>query len=302
MKTVPCAGLVATALVVGSLGLTAAVSARFSYLDAVYSDQKEVAIHLPEGVACGASGLVVVGDTGNNRLLRFTYRDRVQSPVTAMTVPQLAAPSRVQVNSKGEIFALDSRQRRIVHLGPDGQFKETLALTGTPAPATVVPKSFAIDSADNLYVLDEFSARVLVLNPEGRFERALAFPDGIGFATDLAVDFEGNVLLLDSIKRRIYSAAKGAGPFVQLGGDLSESVATAPTSITVSKGLIFVAEGNGSTIDVFGRDGRFATRLLAEGRSEGAIDYPSQMCVNGQDQVFIADRDNSRVQAFQLTR
>lgn len=302
MKTVTCAALVAAGLVVGSLGLSAAAGARLVYLASAYSDKYEVGLKLPEGVTCGPDGQVIVGDTGNNRLVRFTYRDRVLVAGLAITVPQLAAPSRVHLNSKGDIFALDSRQRRIVRLGADGQFKSVLAFTGVPAPATVVPKSFAIDAADNLYVLDEFGGRVLVLDGEGRFQRALPLPESARFIGDLGVDFEGNVLLIDSIARRLYSSPKGTGAFAPLGGDLSASVATAPSSITPTAGLILVAEGSGATIDIFGRDGRFAARQLAEGWGEGSVRYPSQICVSDKDQVFIADRDNSRLQAFQLTR
>ncbi len=302
MKMGASAGLVAAALVVGSLGLTAAGLVRFSYLAAVYADDKDVGFHLPEGVACGPKGLIVAGDTGNNRLVSFTYRDRALGPASVITIPQLTAPSRVRLNSKGEIYALDSSQRRIVHLDAGGQLRDVVAFDGAPPPATIVPKSFAIDAADSLYVLDEFSGRVLVLNPQGRFQRALALPEGIGFATDLTVDFEGNLLVLDSVKRRIYQAPKGGSAFTELGGNLAASVATLPTSITSSKGLIFVAEGNGSTIDVFGRDGKYVTRVLAQGRSEGSLDHPGQICVNDKDEVAVADRDNSRVQIFQLIR
>jgi hypothetical protein len=302
MKTISCACLAAAVLVLGPLRLTAAGIAGFTHLASVYADDKEAGIRLPEAVACGSKGLVVVGDTGNDRLLRFTYRDRTLGAVSAIKIPQLTAPARVRLNSKGDIYALDSRQRRIVHLDAGGQFRDVLSFEGVPPPATIVPKSFTIDSADIIYVLDEFSARVLVLNAQGRFQRALPFPDGIGFGTDLAVDFEGNLLLLDSVRRRIYTAAKDAVAFAQLGDDLAASVATMPTSIAASKGIIFVVEGSGSTVDAFGRDGKFLARLLTQGRTDGSLDHPAQICVNDRDEVFIADRDNSRIQVFQLMR
>ena len=302
MKTIACACLVAAALAAGPLRLSAAGIAGFTYLASVYGDDKEVGLRQPEGIACGAKGLVFVGDTGNDRLISFKFVDRTLSPATAIKLPQLTAPTRVRLGSKGDIYALDGRQRRIVHLDAGGQFKETLSFEGAPPPATIVPKSFALDAADNDYVLDEFSGRVVVANAQGRFLRALPFPEGIGFATDIAVDFEGNLLLLDSVKRRIYSAAKDAKAFAQLGGELAASVATMPTSITATKGLLFVAEGSGSTLDILGRDGKFVTRVLAQGRGEGAIDHPSQVCVNDKDEVFVADRDNNRVQIFQLAR
>ena len=95
------------------------------------------------------------------------------------------------MNSKGEIYALDSKQRRIVRLSRGGCLREPVALDGVPPPATIVVKSFALDSADNVYVLDVFSSRVLVLNAQGKFQKALPFPADAGFGTDLAVDAPG---------------------------------------------------------------------------------------------------------------
>ncbi len=302
MKTLLCACLVAAALVVGYLPLTAAEAARFRFLTAVYADDVGGGLSQPEGVACGKGGQIVVADTGNDRLLRFTFLDNAVGGGTVIRIPELTAPSRVQLNSKGEIYALDGKQRRIVHLGPGGEFKDALAFDGVPPPSTIVPKSFTIDSADNIYVLDVFSARVLVLNAQGTFQKALSFPNDIGFGSELAADFAGNLILLDSIKRRIFSAGKDANAFAPLGGDLTESVATLPTYVTTSKGVIFVVEGSGSRIDSFGRDGSFLGRQLTMGWDEGSLNYPSQMCINDKDEVFIADRDNSRIQVFRLVR
>jgi hypothetical protein len=302
MKTVAFACLVAAALVAGHLRLTAAENARFRYLASVYGDAQEAPFHLPEGVACDGRDGLVVADTGNDRLLRFTYQDKIVSGGSEIKVPQLSSPSRVQLNSKGEIYALDGRQRRIVHLGPDGGFRAVLALDGVPPPSTVVPKSFAIDLADNLYVLDVFSARVLVLNAQGQFQKALPLPDDIGFGSEVAADTAGTVFLIDSIKRRMFSAARDATAFAQLGGDLTASLATLPTYIATSRGVIFVVEGSGSGIVAFGRDGSFLSRQLTTGWDEGMLNHPSQICINDKDEAFIADRDNSRVQVFQLIR
>jgi hypothetical protein len=301
MKTVSVAALVAAAIVLGPLRL-AGETAKLRYLAAVYADEKGAGLKLPEGVACDAKGQLVVGDTGNDRLLRFTYQDKAVSGGGEIKIPELTAPSRVQLNSQGEIFALDARQRRIVRIGADGAFKGALSLDGVPPPATVVTKSFKIDAADNIYVLDVFAGRVLVLNAEGQFQKTLALPEDTGFAADIAVDVVGNVLLLDSVKRRIYSAAKDAASFAPVGGDLTESLMTLPVYLTANRGTIFVVEGSGSRIVTYGRDGAFLARHLAEGWKEGLLNHPGQMCVNDKDEVFIADRDNSRIQVFGLVR
>ncbi len=301
MKRVSCAGLVAAALVVAQLGLGAA-EGKFRHLLSIYADGAGAGLNLPEGVACGAGGQVLVGDTGNDRLLRFTLQDRKVGDGAEIKVPQLTTPSRVRLNSKGEIYALDSRQRRIVHLGAGGEFKEVVSYTGAPPPATIVPKDFAIDSADGIYVLDVFSARVLVLGADGAFQKAIPFPEAARAGSDIAVDSAGNVVLLDAIGRRLFSAAKGADAFTPVGGDLTQFLSTLPTAVVPSKGIIFVVEGNGGSIAAFGQDGSFLSRQLGPGWNEGLLNHPAGMCINDRDEAFIADRDNSRIQVFQLLR
>ncbi|HEX6975399.1 MAG TPA: NHL repeat-containing protein [Vicinamibacterales bacterium] len=302
MKRIAFACAVAAAVMAGSIRLPAAETARLRYVLAVYVDEKGEGLKLPEGIACGKDGQVIVADTGNDRLLRFTFNDKSIAGGTEIKLQEVGAPSHLQVSSKGEIYAIDGRQRRVVRIGADGAFKNALNYSGMPGPSTVIAKDLAIDAADTLYVLDVFASRVLVLNDRGEFQRAVKLPDTLAFGSDLAVDGAGNLLLLDAIGRRIYTAAKDATVFTRLGGDLTSVIATMPTAMTTSKGVIFVLEGIGSSVVALGRDGSFIAHQLTMGWNEGALNHPSQMCVNERDEAFIADRDNSRVQVFQLLR
>jgi DNA-binding beta-propeller fold protein YncE len=302
MKRVVFACLLAVAAAWGPLQLAAAEIAKLRYLTSAYSDEKGGGLNLPEGVACDGKGRVVVADTGNGRLLRFTFQDKAFTGGSEIKIPQMPEPSIVRLSSTGEIYVLDNAQRRIVRLGSDGGFKATLAFSGVPAPATIVPKSFTIDAADNLYVLDVFSSRILVLNAQGAFQKALPLPGDAGFISDVAVDTAGTVFVLDAIKRRLFSAAKDAASFTALGGDLGDSITTLPTYMTTDKGIIFVVEGEGGSIVTFGRDGSFLARQLTKGWEEGSLNHPAQICITDKDEVFVADRDNSRIQVFRLVR
>jgi hypothetical protein len=293
---------VAVLLAAGPAASPVAESARLRYLASAYADGAAVGLRLPEGVACGPDGQIVVGDTGNDRLLRFTYRDKVFTAGAEMRAPELSAPSRLHLGPNGEIYALDLTRRRVVELGPDGTFRRTLSVTGAPPPSTVVVKDFAVDAEGAIYVLDAFAARVLVLSAGAEFQRTLPLPEEAGFGSGLAVDAAGTIVLLDSTGRRVFAAPKPSAVFAPLGGRLDAILATMPASITVSRGLILLAEGPGSSIVGLSRDGSFVARQLTRGWREGALDQPSQLCVNDRDELFVADRDNSRVQVFQLTR
>lgn len=164
-----------------------------------------------------------------------------------------------------------------------------------------MPKSFAIDADDRVYVLDVFAARVLVL-ADGRVQRSLPLPEDARFVTDLAIDDLGTLVVLDSIGRRIYAAAKEAPSFSPIGGDLTNALVTLPSTLASAKGLIFVVEGSGGGLAAFGQDGAFLGRHLTPGWKDGSLNHPSQLCINDRDEVFVADRDNSRVQVFSLSR
>jgi hypothetical protein len=292
-------------LVIGLFSSVKSFSAetvRLKYIQSVYFDEKGAGMKQPEGVACNEKDLLVVGDTGNDRLLRYSYQDRSLKAGTEIKVQQLSNPIRLQINSKGEIFALDGKKRRIIRLNPDGAFKGYVDGEGIPSPSTFLPRSFKIDRNDNIYILDIFSGRVIVLSPEGKYQKQIPFPKDYGFFSDLAVDSKGNILLIDCVKAMVFSASKDSKDFSPLTKSLREHL-NFPTSITTDyRGTIYIVDENGSGIVLLGQDGSFLGRQLRMGWTEGLLYFPSQMSVNEKGEVFIADRGNSRVQIFTLVK
>jgi hypothetical protein len=279
-----------------------AETVKFRYLQSVYFDEKGGGLKQPEGVACNEKSLLVVGDTGNDRLVKYTFQDKSLKSGSEIKIPQLTNPIRVQINSKGEIFVLDGKKRRIIRLNPDGTFKGYVDAEGIPSPSTFVPRSFKIDRNNNIYILDIFTGRVLVLNSEGKYQKQIPFPKDYGFFSDLSVDLKGTLVLVDCVKAMLFSAAKDSNNFSPLTKNLREYL-NFPTSITTdNRGTIFVVDENGSGIVILGQDGSFQGRQLNMGWNEGLLYFPSQMCVNDNGEVFIADRSNSRVQIFTLMK
>lgn len=272
---------------------------KFRHVISIYADDKGVGLKHPEGIACNEKSSLIVADTGNGRLLRYTFQNNaLKTGAVEIKVPQLSYPIGTQINSKGEIYALDGKQRRIVRLTPEGKFKNFLDPTGFPAPASYLPRSFTIDGNDTIYILDILSRRVLVLNLEGEYQRQIKFPKKYGFFSDITIDFKGNILLIDSTNAVVFSTAKNAVKLSALTGSLKEYMRF-PTSITTDKrGRIYLVDRNGSRIIVLGQDGSFLVRLSGLGWKEGLLNYPSQMCINSKGEVFIADTSNSRIQIF----
>jgi sugar lactone lactonase YvrE len=275
---------------------------KFRYAQSVYFDDKGGSLKQPEGVACNEKSLLVVGDTGNDRLVQYTFQEKSLKGGTEIKIQELSNPIRVQINSQGEIFALDGKRRRIVRLTRERTFKGYVDPEGIPSPPTYVPRSFKIDRNNNIYVLDIFSSRVLVLNSEGKYQRQIPFPKDYGFFSDLSIDSKGTLLLIDCVKAMVFSAAKDSTSFSPLTKNLKEYL-NFPTSITTdTRGTIYIVDENGSGVVILGQDGSFQGRQLNMGWNEGFLYFPSQMSINDRGEAFIADRGNSRVQIFTLIK
>lgn len=269
----------------------------FQPLLSLYTDEKGQAIAQPEGLDCTDQSLIVA-DTGNGRLLRYAVDDGGVRGGAEIKIPQLPDPIRVLLTSQGGILALDGKKRRVARLSASGEFEGYLEPKGPASELEIVPKSLAIDPHDNIYLLDIFSARVIVLSPAGEVQRQIGFPKEARFISDLAANTSGTIFLIDSVNSTVYSAPPGSNAFSPLTQDMKQ-VMSFPTSLTTDdRGMIYVVDHTGGSIIVLGSNGSFQQRKLRAGADEGFLAYPSQICINGRGQAFIADRGNNRVQVF----
>ena len=62
--------------------------------------------------------------------------------------------------------------------------------------------------------------------------------------------------------------------------------------------LIVLVDKHGNGLLVLGPDGSFLGRRLSIGWGEGLVYYPGQICIDGNGDIFVADRGNNRLQAF----
>ncbi len=271
---------------------------RLKYAYTIYDDGKGIGLKEPQGVACGTDSLAVA-DSGNGRIVLYSLKSGDATGGKAIKIEQIVYPVNVKISSKGDLFVLDARSRKVVRLNHEGAFLRYVELGGAPTESMIVPVDIALDNDDNLYVLDVGNGRVLVFGADDIFKRQIEFPKEYGFITVMAVDQKGAIYLVDSVTATIYSNAQDPSVFSPLSSSLKEDLKFAGgMTIDSSTGLIYISDQNSGGIVVVGHDGTLQTRLLDFGWNEGSVRYPTQICFDQSGDLFIADRGNNRIEVF----
>jgi len=173
------------------------------------------------------------------------------------------------VDSKGNIFAMTGEP--ITVFDPKGKYLYSFG-KGLIAGC----HGIFIDKDDFVYIADSGDHVVMKFTHDGKLLMTLG---NRGVHSDSGA-VNGN---FKTIKR-------GAGPFY------------APSKVSVSpKGEIFVCDGYGnSRVHRFSADGKLLKSWGEPGGEPGQFRIPHGVGVDGDNLVYVADRENSRVQVFDV--
>ena len=171
--------------------------------------------------------------------------------------------SGVAINSKGHVFLLHRGPGPLMEFDADGNFIRALG-----DGLFDRPHGLRIDADDNIWTTDVASHVVYKFNPAGRILMVLGVRGRPGEWHDFG--------------------------HLRLFNEPNEAV-VGPT------GELFVLQGHGkgeSLVLKFDRDGNFIKTWGKKGRSPGEFDLPHSLVFDAQGQLYIADRNNARIQVF----
>ena len=171
--------------------------------------------------------------------------------------------SGVAFDSKGHIYVLHRGPMPLMEFDADGTF-----IRGFGDGLFERPHGLRIDAQDNIWATDVASNLVYKFNPAGRIEMVLG----------------------------VKGTAGGWHPFGHLRAfhEPNEAV-VGPT------GDIYVLQGHGkaeSCVHKFDRDGNFIATWGRTGKGPGEFDLPHSLVFDAQGLLYIADRNNARIQVL----
>jgi DNA-binding beta-propeller fold protein YncE len=120
----------------------------------------------------------------------------------------------------------------------------------------------------------------------------------------IATDRQGHIYVADDQNSRVEKFTT-AGAFIRSigpapGTEVRVDRMLFPEGIAVApNGNLYVVEGsNRARISVWTPAGRFVTAFADFGSSDGQIDNPGQLAIDGSGAVYVADADNHRIEKF----
>ncbi len=169
----------------------------------------------PRDVAVLANGNIVVADTGNKRVQIFDPQFSSIQTLTGDDLP-FEEPLAVAVNSRDEIFVLESARQWVYQYDANGRFLQRF---GGPEARLFHPRGLNIFSDDTLALTDTGTARVLFFNTEGlqlgNVGSIGTGPGQLNEPTDAVRDSQGTYFIAEAENNRIQRLDAAGNPLSQ---------------------------------------------------------------------------------------
>ncbi len=226
---------------------------------------------------------------------------------------QLLNPKGTAIDSRGNIYVVDSGNHRIVKFDPKGAFVTQWGTNGSgPGQFKDDPWGVAVDAQGNVYVADTWNHRIQKFDGSGAFITQWGtFTDTGGTATDrggqfwgpraIAFDSEGNLYVTDTGNKRVQKFAPDGQFLGQWGGaGFQPGQFNEPVGIAISPktGDIFIADTWNRRIQRFDENFKPIAQWTVQGWAGESVNNKPYLAVDANDNVYVTDPEGYQVIKF----
>ena len=268
----------------------------------IWSPEQAGLLH-PEAVAIASDGVILMADTGNDRIVRFTESGRKIDAFESDSGSDAMfnAPRVIARDAAGHIYIGDKSEDQFLKYTAQGVFVNAPLNTGSNA--IPYPAGAVIDANGNFYLTDAENHKLLKYDAAGNPVASWGdFGDGPGqFNTPrgIALDVQGNIYVVDAGNNRICKLNPENGEFLTTWGASGgkDGQFNLPADIAIDKyGQIFVTDSGNQRVQVFKNDGLF----IRQWDGLGSFENPQGIATDADGKIYVADTGARQV--FKLSQ
>ncbi|TKJ30050.1 MAG: hypothetical protein CEE40_06525 [Chloroflexi bacterium B3_Chlor] len=252
----------------------------------------------PRGVAVSLQGVVHVADTGNGRVQVF---DAAGEFVGEWGQDVLAEPFDLALDRDGEVYVVDPGRDRLFIFSSKGELRSEWGAGW----GLFDPRGLDVDQEGCVYIANTGGSVVLKVSPQGELvARYGSFGSGDGELnqpTDVAVDGEGNLYVVDADNHRIQVLDRD-GRYLRQWSISRANTVDSPHIEWGMSGLLFLTDPEMGQVYVYDQYGRVVTLWGEKGSLDGQFSKPVGIAFDQRISVYVADTYNHRIQRFLLSR
>jgi len=256
----------------------------------------------PTGIAIDASGNILVADTGNGRIEKFSPSGTFISTMGTKGAGngQLGEPNGIAIDGAGNIYVADAGNHRVEKLTPDGT---SIGEWKGPEPGFYGPRRVAIGPDGSVYVVDQGHTRIAKFNLNGQVLAVWGTKgnsDGqLDDPTSVAVDRATNKIYVADPRNKRIQVFDSDGKFLTKWTvpEWGQPYGFEDLAVDSKTGRLYASSANMQTVLIFDLNGSRIGALTA--KPPETLEGPAALALaNGK--LYVVNKAGNRVTTIDL--